>query len=349
MTPTYTGFVPDSIAGLYQIDFTLPVSTSTFYPNYPLLTNPIVGLTSPVQLPVQVTMNGATTQTGVSLWVAPRLNVAAPTTISGTVGVTWSNSNNSVVATGGTAPYHYAVTSGVLPAGLTINALTGAISGDPAANSNGSYIVTVTATDSAATPVTGSVTFTLTIAADLYLTSTGSAPYSTTFNSANASVTTVAATGGTPAYTYSITSPSPDPAGITIGASSGVLGTTAALPAGTYPVTVHAVDSASTPLTGNISFSLVVALAMSNSSLTAQTHGVLGGVLTTVTATGNTGTLGYTLGSDKPRLRLHDRQQRSACTHDRCLIRNIYRHGDGNRQCNDGRPAPPLMALALRR
>ena len=37
----------------------------------------------------------------------------------------------SVSASGGTTPYNYAVTSGTLPAGLVLDALTGAITGTP--------------------------------------------------------------------------------------------------------------------------------------------------------------------------------------------------------------------------
>ncbi|MGH1560935.1 putative Ig domain-containing protein [Caulobacter segnis] len=48
-------------------------------------------------------------------------------------------------ATGGTAPYSYAVTSGALPAGVTLSA-AGALSGTPTAA--GAFNFTVTATDS---------------------------------------------------------------------------------------------------------------------------------------------------------------------------------------------------------
>ncbi|WP_170113289.1 beta strand repeat-containing protein [Ahniella affigens] len=48
-------------------------------------------------------------------------------------------------ATGGTAPYQYAVTNGALPGGLTLDALTGAITGNP--NALGTTNFSVTATD----------------------------------------------------------------------------------------------------------------------------------------------------------------------------------------------------------
>ncbi len=293
-TVTYAGWVPSAVAGLYQLNVTLPGSGAGPFTN--TAGAAVSTITAPVQLPVVVTSNSKSSQSGVSIWVAPRLKVAPPSGagLTGTVGVTWGSSNNSVAATEGTSPYRYAVTSGLLPSGLTLNASTGAISGVPAANTAGSYTVTVTATDSANVPVTGTTTFTLTVAGGLYMTSTGTAPYHATFGTASASLTTVNATSGVYPYSYAITAPGSVPTGMTV-SSSGVLGTTAATPAGTYNVTVQATDSTSgTPLTGSISFSVVEALAVTHTSVVAATHGSASNV-TTVSATGNTGTVTYSL------------------------------------------------------
>jgi large repetitive protein len=101
----------------------------------------------------------------VTIWVAPRLKVTGPADsgLHGTAGTPWSISGNLVTASEGTPGYQYSVTSGSLPAGLTLDPATGAISGTPAVAAKGSSLVTVTATDSAASPLTGSVTFTLTV------------------------------------------------------------------------------------------------------------------------------------------------------------------------------------------
>lgn len=54
----------------------------------------------------------------------------------------------TVKATGGTSPYTFAVTSGTLPAGLSLNASTGAISGTPTtAGTSSSIVITVTDAD----------------------------------------------------------------------------------------------------------------------------------------------------------------------------------------------------------
>lgn len=64
-----------------------------------------------------------------------------------------------ITATGGTATYTYAVTSGVLPTGLTLTTTTGAISGTP--TTNGLYSFTITATDSLV--ATGAQAFTISV------------------------------------------------------------------------------------------------------------------------------------------------------------------------------------------
>jgi hypothetical protein len=254
-------------------------------------------ITTPVQLPVVVTANGKSSQPGVVLWVAPRLLVTAPSTLTGTVGVAWSNSGNSVVATEGTAPYRYALTSGLLPAGLSLNPTTGAITGIPAANTAGTYAVTVTATDSANVPVTGTGSFTLTIAGGLYVTSSGTSPFNFVSGAVQASVTTVTAAGGTYPYTYAITAPASIPTGMTV-SNSGVVGVTAQTPAGTYNVTVTATDSDASPLTGSASFTIVEALKVTNSGSVATVANSNAGAITpALTTTGQTGTLTYTLDS----------------------------------------------------
>jgi hypothetical protein len=292
-TVVYAGWVADSIAGLYQVNIKLPGTSNNFATSTGAN---ITAVTAPVQLPVVVTANGRSSQPGVTVWVTPRLFVAAPSALSGTVGQTWPTSNNAVVATEGTSSYRYALTSGLLPTGLSLGATTGAITGIPAANTAGTYTVTVTATDSANVPVTGTTTFTLTVAGGLYVTNTGTSPFSYTFGAAHASVSIVTATGGTYPYTYAITAPASIPAGMTVDSSTGVVGVTALTPGGTYPVTVTATDSDGTPLTGSANFSIVEALSVTNGgSVTAQTAGNAGSITPALTTAGQTGAITYAL------------------------------------------------------
>ena len=293
---TYAGWVADSIAGLYQVNVRLPGSGAG--PFTATDGTSVATISAPVQLPVVVRANGNSSQTGVSLWVAPRLKVAAPGSggLTGRVGVNWPSSSNAVVATEGTSPYRYSLTSGLLPAGVTLSA-AGVLSGMPAANTAGSYVVTVTATDSAHVPVTGTVTFTLTVQGGLVMNESGTAPFNAVFGTASPALTTVVATGGVYPYTYTISSPSPLPVGMAIdfsGGNGGVVSTSTLTPAGTYHVTVQASDSSTPALTGSITFDVVVALHISNTSPVAGANGAASNI-TTVTATGATGSITYSL------------------------------------------------------
>lgn len=86
-------------------------------------------------------------------------------TLGGTI-PDWSVNNlypaASFTESGGTGPFTYAITSGALPTGLSLNTGTGAITGTPTAG--GSFTFTLTVTDSLAQ--TGHITHTTAIAAD---------------------------------------------------------------------------------------------------------------------------------------------------------------------------------------
>jgi hypothetical protein len=296
-TITYAGFVPDAISGLYQINVKLPINTGTF--TNAAGTTPAI-VTGPIQLPLVVTANGRTSQSSVNLWVAPRLRVAAPTALTGTVGTAWASSNNLVAATEGTSSYRYAITSGLLPSGLAFNTSSGAISGTPAANTAGTYAITVTATDSASVPVSGTVSFTLTIAGGLFLSPSAAGPYTGTFGTANANLVTVSSAGGIFPYTYTASTTvsgvtSTAPAGLTV-SSGGAVGVSATLPAGTYSVVIGSTDTTpTTPLAGSFSFTFTHALGMSYGSLTSPTAAGGGAVTTIGVATGSTGSVTYSM------------------------------------------------------
>lgn len=84
------------------------------------------------------------------------LTVTSPAVVTATVGVAYSQ---QVSASGGNGSYTYSVSSGALPAGLSLG-VSGLLSGTPTAA--GSFNVTVTATDSLGS--TGSQAFTLVVA-----------------------------------------------------------------------------------------------------------------------------------------------------------------------------------------
>ncbi|WP_175459963.1 S-layer family protein [Ralstonia sp. 25mfcol4.1] len=90
---------------------------------------------------------------------APTLALSPASLPAPTVGTVYSQ---TVTASGGVAPYTYAVTAGALPAGLTLDATTGAIRGTP--TTSGAHTFSIRATDSstgAGAPYSVARTFTL--------------------------------------------------------------------------------------------------------------------------------------------------------------------------------------------
>jgi len=79
-------------------------------------------------------------------------------TTSATYGVIGNAYSSTLVATGGTAPFAWTVSGGVLPVGLTLNATTGIVTGTPAAPA-GNVTTTFTVSDSTGKTATGSVLF----------------------------------------------------------------------------------------------------------------------------------------------------------------------------------------------
>jgi hypothetical protein len=121
----------------------------------------------------------------------------------------------------------------------------------------GSYPITVTVTDSAAIPVTGTVSFTLVVNGGLFVTALGTSPFTVAQPvSGTASVTTMTASGGSGTYTYSITSSSP-PAGMTVDSTGSVKIISTTPKAGPTNVTVTATDTVS-GFTGTFTFDITV-------------------------------------------------------------------------------------------
>jgi hypothetical protein len=160
-----------------------------------------------------------------------------------------------------------------------------------------------TATDTASVPLMGSVTFTISVAGGLYVTSTGTAPYITTFGSVANSLTVVTALGGVYPCTYAINTPWTIPAGMTIPTTTsgqnsiGTLKTTALTPSGIYQITITATDAVGT--TGTLTFEVIVNLKITFSPTTAVTVTAADTTttITTATATGGSST-SYTYSLD---------------------------------------------------
>ncbi len=155
-------------------------------------------------------------------------------------------------ATGGLTPYTWSISAGSLPAGLSLNASTGALSGTP--TTAASYTFTVQCTDSQSPTnavATENLTMKVTAVTKLSVTSFSLAN-AYLANPYNASLT---AKGGVPPYTWTIDSGSL-PAGLSLSSSGAITGTPTAVGMSTF--TVKAADSETSPQTATAMLSVTV-------------------------------------------------------------------------------------------
>ena len=195
--------------------------------------------------------------------INPVLSITTTSLLNGVVGTAYTG--GTLVAAGGTTPYAWSATG--LPAGLSINPNTGAITGTPTAAGAASIVVTVTDATSP-TPLSANKTFPVTIVAALAITTAAlpngvaAAPYSFT----------VLASGGNPSYTWAATGL---PAGLNIDPATGAItGTTSVT--GTSTVTVTVTDTTSpTHLSVSQPFPLIIMPPLQNTTLSLA-DGVVG-------------------------------------------------------------------------
>ena len=102
----------------------------------------------------------------------PSLSITTQTLPVGQVGNPYSE---TLAATGGTAPYAWSLSSGALPAGLSLNASSGALEGDPSATVAGVPLMFMV-TDSSKPMQSSTVSLPLTITAAPFAISTASLP-----------------------------------------------------------------------------------------------------------------------------------------------------------------------------
>jgi hypothetical protein len=196
--------------------------------------------------------NGVTASQAYTVVINPTPSITTASLPNWTVGRSY---NQAVRVTGGTAPLAFAITDGALPAGLNLNAATGAVTGTPTATGTSSFTVTVTDAAGASRVMQYSVTVnpTPTLIPTTLPNASVASPYSQT----------IATGGGTKPYSVlAVSNFSAGPTGLPASAATAnlaagtvtVSGTPTA--AGTATFTVTLIDAAGVTVIRN--YALVV-------------------------------------------------------------------------------------------
>ena len=209
---------------------------------------------------VQVKDSGARTATkSLSIAVDAALAISTTSLSAGYVGVAYSQ---ALTGTGGKTPYSWSISSGALPAGLSISASTGAISGTPTTGGNGTF--TVQLKDANNVMTTKSFTLTVNPALSISTLTLADGYVGTTYSQ------TLAATGGKTSYTWTKTSGT-IPAGLSLSTAGVISGKPTAT--GSSSFTVQVKDANSTTATQTLTIVIYAAPVISTASMPAGTTG----------------------------------------------------------------------------
>lgn len=223
----------------------------------------------------------ATKALSIAVTAPPALTITTTSPLAaGTVGNVYGPV--TLVASGGTAPYTWTVAAGsALPAGLTLST-AGVISGTPTAA--GTVSTNFTVTDAAAGTVTKALSITVN-AAGTPLSITTTSPLAGGAVGTVYGPVTLAATGGTTPYTWTVAAGSALPAGLVLSTGGVISGTPTT--AGTVSTNIKVTDAVAGTVTKAFSITVVTPPALNTltPSCVSACHG-----LPPVTVTGVAGT-----------------------------------------------------------
>jgi hypothetical protein len=196
--------------------------------------------------------------------------------------------DETVMAIGGTAPYTWNLSAGVLPSGVSLTTDTGQLSGTPADTPLTDYIFTLEVVDSVSD--TAIRQFTITLYDPLQITYTPPLPDAVNGQAYGPETVTVA--GGTGNTTWSIAS-GVLPSGVSLTTSNGEIAGTPSGAATSYSFTVSVRDDAVPPQTDTLDLTLNLhdPLTITTTTLPYAINGTFYSEL--LSATGGTGTYAW--------------------------------------------------------
>ena len=221
-------------------------------------------------------LSGNQTANFAAILAAPVITSNSPLP-AGTVGVNYSQ---TLAASGGTPPYIWTVTTGTLPAGLSLNSAT--ISGTPTTAGASNFSIQVS--DSQGLIATKS--FSLSINAALVITTSSPLPAGTV---SAKYAQTLKATGGAVPYTWALSGGSL-PAGLSLNPATGAIGGTPTA-SGAVNFIIQVTDAKRVTATAPFTLTINAALTITNAVLPSCTVGA--NCSQTVSLNGGTGPYTY--------------------------------------------------------
>ncbi|MCC6237105.1 MAG: putative Ig domain-containing protein [Dehalococcoidia bacterium] len=229
--------------------------------------------------------DGNTASRALAIKVNPALAITTAALAAGVQSAAYTS--QTLAATGGSGVYTWAIESGALPTGLTLNTSTGAITGTPSASGTANFSARVT--DSANVTTTKALSITVSGSGVLTVV-TASLPGATQNDAYNETLT---AAGGSGSYTWTLSGGTTLPTGLSLSTAGVISGTPTGT--GTSTFTVQVTDGAAASTTKQLSITVSSVVDITTTSLPSATAG--NGYVQALTSTGGAAPIIWSIAS----------------------------------------------------